>query len=109
MVPRNVAALTQRHPAPLQIELVGLNGTTPRHVIPSERSESRNLLKQQNLSCVGTFLPRRRFLHSANATVGMTQLGTFSGIIGNGSVLSGAIEKAPLALPLGELARRSRD
>ena len=57
---RNVAAMIHRHSspgeglAPLQIELAWLNGTTPRHVIPSERSESRNLLKWQILSCVGS-------------------------------------------------------
>ena len=57
------------------------NRNRPRHVIPSERSESRNLPKLQILPCVGTFLPRRRFLHSANATVGMTQWGDVSGFL----------------------------
>ena len=32
-----------------------LNETTYRHVIPSERSESRNLPELQILSCVGSF------------------------------------------------------
>ena len=38
-------------------------------------SEPRNLPKWQVLSCVGTFLPRGGFLHSACAAVGMTQWG----------------------------------
>ena len=33
----------------------GQTGTTYRHVIPSERSELRNLPEQQVLSCVGSF------------------------------------------------------
>ena len=33
----------------------GQNRTTPRHVIPSERSESRNLPELQILPCVGSF------------------------------------------------------
>ena len=33
----------------------GQTGTTPRHVIPSERSEPRNLPKLQVLSCGGSF------------------------------------------------------
>ena len=66
------------------------NGTTPRHVIPSERSESRNPLKLQILPYVGTFLPRGGFLHSACATVGMTYGGTCLVFIGNSSVLSRA-------------------
>ena len=49
----------------------------PDHVIPSERSESRNPPKWQILPCVGTFLPRGGFLHSACAPVGMTQWGAF--------------------------------
>ena len=39
----------------------------PDYVIPSERSESRNLPKWQILPYVGTILPRGGFLHSANA------------------------------------------
>ena len=31
------------------------NETTPRHVIPSERSESRNLPELHVLSCVASF------------------------------------------------------
>ncbi len=57
----------------------GQNGTTHRHVIPSERSESRNPPKWQILPCGGTFLPRGGFLHSANAAVGMTKWGDVSG------------------------------
>ena len=45
--------MIHRHAA-FRIQPVWLNGTTPRHVIPSERSESRNLPKQQVLSCVGS-------------------------------------------------------
>ena len=51
----------------------------PRHVIPSERSESRNPPKQQVLSCGGSVLLRGGFLHSACAPVGMTQRGDVSG------------------------------
>ena len=65
-------------PATWQKQPVWLNDTTSRHVIPSERSESRNPLKQQILPCVGTFLLRRRFLHSADAPVGMTYRGGIS-------------------------------
>ena len=50
---RNVAAMIHRH-ATFRIQPVWLNRTTPRHVIPSERSEPRNLSKQQVLSCVGS-------------------------------------------------------
>ena len=48
------------------------------YVIPSERSEPRNLPKWQILPCGGTFLPRSGFLHSANAAVGMTEWGYVS-------------------------------
>ena len=46
-----------------QIQSVWITGTTPRHIIPSERSEPRNLPKLHVLPCVGTFLPRGGFLH----------------------------------------------
>ena len=46
-------------------------GTTPDMSFRAN-SESRNLPEWQVLSCVGTFLPRGGFLHSAYATVGMT-------------------------------------
>ena len=62
-------------PATFRIQPVWLNDTTPRHVIPSERSESRNPLKQQILPYIGIFLLRGGFLHSAYATVGMTYRG----------------------------------
>ena len=54
----------------------GQNGTTHRFC-HSERSEteSRNLPEWQVLSCGGNFLLRGGFLHSACATVGMTQWG----------------------------------
>ena len=74
---RNVAAMIHRHAA-FRIQPVWLNGTTCRHVIPSERSEPRNLPKWQILPCGGTFLPRSGFLHSANAAVGMTEWGYVS-------------------------------
>ena len=60
------------------------------HVIPSERSESRNLPKYLVLSC-GYF--SSHVVDSSTpliAPVGMTHGGTFSVFIGNGSVLSGA-------------------
>ena len=41
-------------PATFRIQPVWLNGTTHRHVIPREQSESRNLPKLQVLSCVGS-------------------------------------------------------
>ena len=77
---RNVAAMIHRHatfriqpvrlngitrqrnrrggnlpPATFRIQPVRMNETTYRHVIPSKRSESRNLPKLQVLSCVGPF------------------------------------------------------
>ena len=112
-----------------EYNLCGQNETTPRYVIPSERSESRNLPKLQILPCVCTFLPRGGFLHSAyrcgrNDIMGerfygfaycfqnvsgrtaassvraapcqLPRRGSFctgiagAGVVGNGSVLSGA-------------------
>ena len=51
---RNVAAMIHRQ-ATFRLEPVRMNGTTHRHVIPRERSESRNLPELQILSCVGSF------------------------------------------------------
>ena len=39
----------------------------PRHVIPRERSESRDLPKQQSFPCVGYFCNLSRFPHSPDA------------------------------------------
>ena len=70
----------------------GQNGTTHRHVIPSERSESRNPPKQQVLPYVGYFCNLSRFLHSADAAVGMTM-----GYVSTDSpVVSGMFQAAPL-------------
>ena len=63
------------------------------YVIPSERSEPRNLLKWQVLSCGGTFLPRGGFLRSACATVGMTQWGD---VFTNSPTVSRMFQAAPL-------------
>ena len=68
------------------------------HVIPSERSESRNLPKWQILPCVGTFLLRGGFLHSANATVGMTKRGYVST---NSPTVSRVFYAAPPLISLG--------
>ena len=51
---RNVAAMIHRHATP-RIQPVWLNGIAPRHVIPREQSESRNLPEFQILPCVGSF------------------------------------------------------
>ena len=82
----------------------------PDYVIPSERSESRNLPEWQILPCVGTFLTRGGFLHSACAMVGMTSSGTFLVFVETSSVLSGAerhigrsLRFHPAALFLGKL------
>ena len=74
--------------------IVGTTGAEVERspICHSERtgSEPRNLPKWQVLLCGGTFLLRRRFLHSACATVGMTYGGTFPVFIGNNSVLKRA-------------------
>ena len=82
-------------PATWQLQPVWLNGTTPRHVIPSAVEESSHVA----IFILWLFLiPRSGFLHSACATVGMTQWGTFPFFIGNGSVLSGAGGRLPMEL-----------
>ena len=75
-----------------QIQSVWTKRNHPRHVIPSERSESRNLPKLHVLPCVGTFLPRSGFLHSACAAVGMTKLGYVST---DSPIVSGMFHAAP--------------
>ena len=71
--------------------IVGTTGAEVERspICHSERtgSEPRNLPKWQVLLCGGTFLLRRRFLHSACAAVGMTYGGTCLVFIGNNSVL----------------------
>ena len=64
--------------------------TSPCYVIPSERSESRNPRKWQISHCVGIFLPRGGFLHSAGAAVGMTERGDVFSFFEDSSVLSRA-------------------
>ncbi len=70
----------------------GQTGTTPDMSF-RDRSESRNLPKLHVLPCVGTFLPRGGFLHSACATVGMTKLGYVST---DSPIVSGLFHVAPL-------------
>ena len=64
------------------LNIVGTMGAEVENhrICHSERSEteSRNLPEWQILPCVGTFLPRGGFLHSANAPVGMTRWGDVS-------------------------------
>ena len=51
---------------------------------------SRGIYSSCKFTLCWFLYPRGGFLHSADATVGMTKMGTFSGIIRNSSVLSGA-------------------
>ena len=84
---------------------VDKNKTTHR-LCHSEHSEteSRNLPKWQILPCVGTFLSRSGFLHSANATVGMTMRGRFYGFAYcflnvSGRPAASSVRAAPCQLP----------
>ena len=56
----------------------------PRHVIPTDGTERRDLPKWQILSCVGNFCNLGGFLHSADAAVGMTYLGGVAPFIHTG-------------------------
>ena len=95
-----------------QIQSVWTKRNHPRHVIPSERSESRNLPKLHVLPCVGTFLPRSGFLHSADATVGMTMMLRFYGFAHCFQNVSGRTAPHPPPAggppsPLGKVLRAS--
>ena len=61
-------------PATFRIQPVRMNGTTYRHVIPSERKRVEESSQVASFTLRWSFLQRGGFLHSADATVGMTYL-----------------------------------
>ena len=63
-------------PATLQVQPVWLNGTAPRHAIPTERMERRNPLKLQKYPTQGKECYLSRSLRSFHS-VGMTCWGWF--------------------------------
>ena len=61
--------------ATFRIQPVGLNGTTPRHVIPRERMRVEESSQVADFILWWFFHRRGGFLHSADAAVGMTYRG----------------------------------
>ena len=85
MEPRNVAAMIHRHKT-LQIQPVwSKRNHSPDLSSRGSESESRNLPKWQTLPCVGYYRYLGRFLHSADAAVGMTYV--FALIVADTNVL----------------------
>ena len=61
-------------PSTLQIQPVWLNGSTYRHVIPSERKRVEESSQAASFTLCWFFVQRGGFLHSADAAVGMTSV-----------------------------------
>ena len=61
--------------ATFRIQPVGLNGTTPRYVIPRERMRVEESSQVADFILWWFLYQRGGFLHSADAAVGMTYLG----------------------------------